>query len=208
LEAALLGAAGLLPSLRGHRGPLEPYVLSLQNSFARMPLPSLEPRIWKLWGVRPVNMPGRRIAAAAALFSSLVDPPDLLRTLAAQNAAALAAPFVSLRACGYWLDHHDPCAGPSRLPPAFVGRARALEIVLNVLIPAALASEEPSLVAHARRWWERLPRPASYGATRFIENALASEGVRLPLNARRAQGLLALSSDWCPKNGCGRCPLS
>ena len=60
----------------------------------------------------------------------------------------------------------------------------------------------------ARALFARLPRPAAYGVTKFIENALASEGVRVPMNARRAQGLLALHRDWCTQNGCGRCPLS
>ena len=122
-------------------------------------------------------------------------------------------PFTSLRARGYWRDHYDPCAGPARLPQALIGRPRALEIIANVIIPAALASGDRSLAANARGWWQRLPRPAAYGATRFLETALASEGTpvadeRLRVNARRAQGLLALHRGWCTQNGCGRCPLS
>jgi hypothetical protein len=208
LEASLLGAAGLLPTQRGHHGPVEPYAVRLERAFATKRQPALQARIWKLWGVRPVNMPMRRIAAAAALLQSLHEPSDLLMSLAAGEPGSLVSRFISLRARGYWLNHHDLCAGPSQLPPAFIGRARALEIVLNVLIPGALATGDAGLAEQGLRWWKRLPRPASYGSTRFIENALASEGVRIPLNARRAQGLLALSTAWCAKNGCGRCPLS
>ena len=51
--------------------------------------------------------------------------------------------------------------------------------------------------------------PARYGETRFLEENLASGGGdRLRLNARRAQGLLALNRDWCSQGGCGRCRLS
>jgi len=208
LEAALLGQAGLLPAQRGHRGPLHPHVEALASAYARMAAaPAPAAAGWKLWGVRPSNMPARRIAAAAALLEP--GPPSrLLAALDAPTVAGLCAPFLALRAGGYWRDHHDPCAGPARLPAAFIGRSRALEIAANVLIPAALAAGPAPLRARARWWWERLPRPATYGATRFIEEALASEGIRVPVNARRAQGLLLLQKDWCTQNGCGRCALS
>lgn len=113
-----------------------------------------------------------------------------------------------LDASGFWLTRYDVCAGPSRMPAALIGRSRALEILVNVVLPAAASSADGGLASKSRTLFERLPRPAAYGVTKFIENALASEGVRVPVNARRAQGLLALHRDWCMQNGCGRCPLS
>ncbi|MEX2246969.1 MAG: DUF2851 family protein [Dehalococcoidia bacterium] len=205
-EALLLGSAGLLPSQRGHRGPVEPYVETLERSFAKTQLPTLPAGSWKLWGVRPENAPARRVAAAAALGARTAAPSHLLGTVGDRIDDALRPLLTSAE--GYWLSHHDLCAGPARLPPALVGRSRALEILLNVVLPAACASGDQALAARARALHTRLPRPASYGVTRFLENALASEGVRVPLNARRAQGLLALHRDWCTQGGCGRCPLS
>jgi hypothetical protein len=206
VEALLLGAAGLLPSQRRHRGPVEPYVVQLERVFAAAALPSLEPSRWKLWGVRPENMPARRIAGCAALFAAGA-PSRLLAITSARTVNEAIAPL-AVRPDGYWRDRYDTCAEPSRLGNAFVGRSRALEIITNVVIPAGIASEDAALAANARALYARLPRPAAYGVTRFIENALASEGVRVPVNARRAQGLLALHRDWCSQNGCGRCPLS
>jgi hypothetical protein len=206
-EALLLGAAGLLPSQRSHRGPVERHVEELERLFAASGAPSLAPGAWKLWGVRPENAPARRLAAAAALLAELGRPSAALAILDAGTVNAVVRPL-TVSAGGFWLAHHDVCAGPCRLPPALVGRSRALEIALNVVVPVALASGDPALEAQARALYARLPRPAAYGATRFLENALASEGVRLPLNARRAQGLLALHRDWCTQGGCGRCPLS
>jgi hypothetical protein len=206
-EALLLGGAGLLPSQRRHRGPLERHVGDLERIFAESGAPSLAPGAWKLWGVRPENAPARRIAAAAALLGALGRPSAALAVLGARSAKDVVRPL-TVSASGYWLTHHDPCAGPCRLPAALVGRSRALEIALNVVVPAALASGDTDLEAKARALYGRLPRPAAYGVTRFLENALASEGVRVPLNARRAQGLLALHRDWCTQGGCGRCPLS
>ncbi len=80
--------------------------------------------------------------------------------------------------------------------------------MVNLLIPAGIASADAALAEYARALYARLPRPAVYGATRFIEEALASEGVRVPVNGRRAQGLLELRNNWCTQGGCGRCGLS
>ncbi len=205
-EALLLGTAGLLPSQRRHSGPLEPYVEGLERAFAAAHRHGTPPGGWKLWGVRPANAPARRIAAAAALLVSLGTPSALLRVLEARSVREAIAPF-DVRAAGYWLFHHDPCAGPSRLPPAFVGRARALEILVNVVLPVAVAGVGHAAEA-AHALYARLPRPAAYGATRSLEQALASDGIRVPVGARGAQGLLALHRDWCTQGGCGRCPLS
>jgi len=210
-EALLFGAGGLLPSQRGHVGPLEDYPAALERAWAALapragvrPLPA---GVWKLWGVRPENAAPRRVAAAAALLDRLGGPSALLAIARARRTAEAVAPLV-VAADGWWRDHHDLVAGPCRLPPGLVGRGRALEVVLNVVLPAACATGDGALAEGARALWALLPRPALYGATRFIEEALQSEGIRLPLNARRAQGLLALRRDWCTQNGCGRCPLS
>ncbi len=207
MEGLLLGSAGLLPSQREHRGPVEPYVSSLERAFQRSGLRALPGGTWKLWGVRPENYPARRIAGAAALFGRLDSPVAALSIVGARSVREATGPLL-VTARGFWLRRYDVCAGPCRLPPAFVGRSRALEMLVNVVLPAGAASDDEEVAAAARVLFDRLPRPAVYGATRFIENALASEGIRVPVNARRAQGLLALGRDWCTRNGCGRCPLS
>ncbi|HZP57646.1 MAG TPA: DUF2851 family protein [Dehalococcoidia bacterium] len=148
----------------------------------------LAPSAWKRSGVRPANQPARRIAAAAVLLAS-AGPEGLL---ACTDAASAGEAIAALRA-----------ASGGR-----IGRARAVEVLVNVVLPAAAASGEPARIAGAAALWAALPRPAAYGVTRFLEAALASHGTRPPMNARRAQGLLALHRDWCARDGCGRCPLS
>jgi hypothetical protein len=208
MEALLLGAAGLLPSQRRHRGPVEEHVTRLERIFAAAThIKPLEASRWKLWGVRPANMPARRIAGCAALFARHASPRGVLAALGARTVNEAISPFAG-HAVGYWRSHYDPCAAPTNLGAAFIGRSRALEIIINVVGPAAMASGDEALAAQARALYAKLPRPSAYGVTRFIESALASEGVRIPVNARRAQGLLALHRDWCSQNGCGRCPLS
>jgi hypothetical protein len=206
-EALLLGSAGLLPAQRGVQGPVHPHIDALQRSFDSSGLSSLGPASWKLWGIRPSNAPARRVAAAAAIFRAH-PPSDMLRGLGSKTVGELTAPFTRLSASGYWLHHYDPCAGPARMPAAFIGRSRALEILLNVLLPTAAASGDAGLAERARSHFAALPRPAAYGATKSLETALADQRERVTINARRAQGLLALHRDWCTQGGCGRCPLS
>jgi hypothetical protein len=207
IEALLLGGAGLLRSQRAHRGPVESHVIELESAFARAGIRPLPPDIWKLWGIRPENHPVRRIAGAAALFARLATPSDLFGTLEARSVREAIAPLL-VESAPFWRGRYDLCAAPCRLPASMIGRSRALEVLVNVVIPAAVGCGEESVRAQALRLYERLPRAASYGVTKFIENALASEGTRVPVNARRGQGLLALHRDWCTQNGCGRCPLS
>jgi hypothetical protein len=146
-------------------------------------------------GRAPENAPARRIAAAAALLHRLREPSTLLPIAQASTVNEAIAPLL-IASSGYWRTHHDVCAAPCRLPPAFVGRSRALEIVINVILPIACATGDPALAANARTLFARLPRTAVYGATKFIEAALSSEGIRVPVNARRAQGLLELQRNW------------
>ncbi|MBF6598913.1 MAG: DUF2851 family protein [Dehalococcoidia bacterium] len=203
-EALLLGSAGLLPSAR-QRASGDRHVVALERASTLAGLTPMPVASWKLWGVRPANAPARRIAAAAALLACAGRPSALLACAGAATTREALAPLLT-EATGYWRTHHDPCADACLLPPALIGRGRALELLVNVILPAAAI--DPSLGAPARALYAILPRPASYGATRFLEDALASSAERLPLGARRAQGLLALHRDWCTQGGCGRCPLS
>ncbi len=207
MEALLLGCAGLLPSQRAHHGPVEAHIDAMERIFAQARPSSLQSSTWKLWGVRPENAPARRVAAAAALLHRLGTPSALLGIAGANSVNEAIAPLL-ITSSGYWRTHHDVCAAPCRMPSAFVGRSRALEIVINVVLPIACATGDAALATNARTLFARLPRPAVYGATKFIEAALSSEGIRVPINARRAQGLLELQRNWCTQGGCGRCALS
>jgi Protein of unknown function (DUF2851) len=207
LEALLLGTAGLLPSQRAHDGAVESHVQTLEREFARARLTPGPGGAWKLRGVRPENAPTRRMAAAAALLARLGHPAQILAAVDAATVNEAIAPLL-IAADGYWRAHYDFCAAPCRLPPAFVGRSRALEIIINVVLPVACCIDDAATGAKARALFARLPRPAVYGATKFIEASLSSDGVRVPVNARRAQGLLELQRNWCTQGGCGRCALS
>ena len=119
-----------------------------------------------------------------------------------------------------------PSAGSGQ---ALIGRGRALEIVVNVVLPYAAACGDAALVRKAEALYGRLPRPAAYGAVRHLDRALRPFGFAqgrqgsgqalrqgsgqalggaVRVDARRQQGMLRLLRQYCTCGGCGRCPLS
>jgi hypothetical protein len=141
---------------------------------------------------RPANRPEHRLAGVAQL---LVRHRSLLEGPASFNAAASAREIVAA-----W-----------SAPPQ-IGRSRAIELLVNAVLPwaaaCALAREDGVAADAARDCFVRLPRPARYGALAFLENNLTDAEGALPVDARVQQGLLALYKTECTQGGCGRCRLS
>ena len=96
--------------------------------------------------------------------------------------------------------------GPDKVG-ALLGRERARELVVNVVLPfvatrAELRPKAASLLAE-------MPAAPPYGKTRFLEaNLRRADGWRAAGSALAQQGLLAYLGEWCSRGGCGRCPLS
>lgn len=136
-------------------------------------------------GLRPLAAPGRRLEAAGALVARLWPaghgpqwPPALV-----------------------------PAATPTALRVPGLGRAMALELLVNAVLPVALGSgawpAEATLAAYAA-----LPSPGTYGRLRPLERWLANGSERPFHGARALQGGLALHRDYCTRGACGRCTLS
>ncbi len=140
--------------------------------------------------VRPGNGPERRIAGAAALsarFAANGPAQALLALLALPPRRAAGALVRALSV------------------PGLIGRARAVELAVNAVLPSAAAvagsADEES---HAGAVYGALPLPVRYGAVRHLHRALAP----VRPSARRQQGMLYLLKQYCTQGGCGRCPLS
>lgn len=143
--------------------------------------------------VRPANHPARRLGGLARLLARHWPLDDV--TAAGPPRELIAA----------W------SAGGGADERALIGRARAIELLVNAVLPWRAACcermEDGDGASLARATFVALPRPARYGNLTFLENNLRAAG-RLPIDARRQQGLLALYKDECTQGGCGRCALS
>jgi hypothetical protein len=139
-------------------------------------------------GVRPRNRAEGRLAGAAALAARLAGPG---------LAASLIGPLAE-----------DGDAGGAILraltAKGLVGRARAIELAANAVLPLAAALCGDAGARQAEEVFAGLPLPARYGNVRHLHDAAAG----LRIDTRRQQGMLYLQKQYCTQGGCGKCPLS
>jgi hypothetical protein len=220
LQATLLGVAGLLPGQRGiavSAGWPDLLEAAWAEQAGALPRP-LPPGTWRLWRVRPENLPVRRLAGVSQLFDAwgAGDPLDrLLGDLeTAERAAnpALLASRWQARADddSFWAVHHDfgrPLPAPQ---PWLVGAGRAGEVVVNVLLPFAYAlgqaSSETALSDRALALYRRYPSgPPNRVVREMALQVGGADGPKIARGACRQQGLIHLYRHWCDSRDCAHC---
>ena len=210
-DALLLGSAGWLASQQGVLAS-DPYEIGLEAGWQTAGIPShIDP---PNSSQRPANHPARRLAGLACLLRRhhelLVDPGVLAEALSLGSSSLLRD--WSVPADEYWRAPLAPGRPIRRSPGALIGRSRAIELLVNAVLPwaAALAYRSGDLefarLAHSQ--FGALPTSARYGKLAFLEEHLSDDGEPPKLNACRQQGLLALYKQECTQGGCGSCPFS
>jgi hypothetical protein len=204
-EALLLGRASLLPSQRRLKAAGSSHVLRLEELWARRRSEPLAPELWQLSGLRPNNLPARRLAGFLRLLSRWPSLVAGLSTLEEADRAPVSRLLAAWQAPAesFWRNHHDLSGGSAAPGGALIGRGRALEMLINVVLPFAAAwGGAHSLDALSRRalaLFLRLPSAGSYGGTRFLESAFRplSGSDRGPGGACLQQGRLYLYQQYC-----------
>ncbi|MCK9519262.1 MAG: DUF2851 family protein, partial [Dehalococcoidia bacterium] len=136
-------------------------------------------------GLRPMAAPGRRLEAAGVL---------LARLWPAGAPASWPAPLVPERPL-------------KTLAVPGIGRAMALELVVNAVLPVAQTSGAWDGGA-IEACFTALPSPGTYGKLRRLECWLGGKPARPFRGAAELQGALLLHGEYCTKGACGRCPMS
>ncbi|MCS7207127.1 MAG: DUF2851 family protein [Dehalococcoidia bacterium] len=178
LAAVLLGSAGLLSGG-------DPLVRLWRETPWQ---PVLSPEAWCRAGVRPANRPARRLWGMAVLVARWWDEglPQALRRGAVNGPSALERV----------LTVPSPTGGP-----ALIGRSRAREVAVSVVLPFlwawATAQGNPSLRRAVWACWKVFPPPAENAVSRAMRALLP---MPIPSTARAQQGLLAwarrLGAPW------------
>ncbi len=135
-------------------------------------------------GLRPMASPGRRLEAAGALFARWwpVDETG-------------------------WPAGLTPPVGWRMASAAGIGRAAAIEVLVNAVLPVAFASGAWR-EAEVEETWRAIPSPGTYGRLKKLEGWLGGGGAAPPFtSAARLQGGLLMHADYCTKGACGRCPV-
>jgi Protein of unknown function (DUF2851) len=200
--------------------------------------------------LRPANRPERRLRGAAALaarfaasgpviyFTKLLDGHGALGDRAragkrkTENGNRVSSADSRFSVFGF-----RPVASlliAALTVPGLIGRARAIELLANAVLPLLAAAGPEERARRAEAVYHALPLPARYGAVRHLHEAVggsAEDGKRktkngsadfrfsnfdcraggeasVRINFRRQQGMLYLLKQYCTQGGCGRCPLS
>ena len=175
---------------------------------------------WVRGGVRPVNAPARRVAAAGHLCARLaetgpvqfclalreeLDQPQLLQQMV--NAFALPA------SCSrYWATHCDfgvPLRGAAQ---SLIGTERAREILINVLLPFMFALGEHTGDSGVSDWAVTSLRHAPAGGMNRLIRSMRDDVFGLPtkyvpMTAARHQGILHIYHAWCREKRCDSCAV-
>lgn len=206
--AVLFGLAGFLPVRRA-----DSYTRALwsrwwkwRSEFEDRVLPAT---LWSFAGSRPTNHPHRRLGAATALLAQRGDLWPVCRELLLSGRDPAVA-FLGLHD-DYWSRHCTLGGRPIKQPAELIGRARAHEIVINVVLPFALATgdTDPALASCARQQFAQHPPSAPNSALRRAVAHLLPSHTRALTTAAHQQGLLQVFEDFClhPTGPDGQCQL-
>jgi hypothetical protein len=218
-EAMLLGMAGLLPSQRMRCLPFvcEEWLKELEqtwHSFGQDE--SMSQSDWCLTHIYPNNFPVRRIIAQSRLLQRYCERGLLLNILELVAEAPLTKEAYWLESNlmivgdGYWLDHFDFDIRSRIKKSALLGRDKAGEIVVNVILPFTFtwwqAAGERELQQKALQLYLEHPKLAENEITCHMVRQLFMEHTS-GLTACQQQGLIHLFRDYCCQAKCSECPL-
>jgi hypothetical protein len=174
-------------------------------------------RDWELFKVRPGNLPVRRIAALGYLlcrfrekgwFQTLI---DFIRNSPLKKASGKLELALVVEAEGYWKDHFDFGTPALSAIPVLIGRERASEIIVNVLLPFSRAwgqiANETDLTDRAREIYHHYPCLESNSIESHMMNQLALSRGQVN-SAHRQQGLLHIYKTLCTQGKCSECDLA
>ena len=220
-QALLLGTAGLLPSQcsNWHLSDIsgDERTAKLERLWASLHLNgTMSEQDWHFGKVRPNNSPVRRIAAMACLLlryrkrglleemiHMIQDVPidtgcqELENALLVTTNAPRANHFIS--------------SWPSEpIMPTLLGRGRAADIAVNVLLPFTAAwgklNSRPEITRKAYYFYCHYPRLAANALEQHMRHQLRLNSDVVD-SAQRQQGLIHVYQTLCSQGKCSVCPL-
>ena len=226
-EALLLRAAGLIPDDSRTREwddeSLEHYRKVRQRADEVPPPPdrSADPILWRFAGVRPQNHPARRLAGAAHVIAANIETGLAKRCLdlwqetsGTRDDTELFAQLFTNSSDSYWTRRYTWGGKRTNKPIALIGKGRAAQIVVNVVIPFSLAvardNRDLNLESKVFATYVACPPLPTNAVLRLMAYRLFGTDPPRPLirNARRQQGLIQIYQDWCSEDPlCQQCSI-
>lgn len=230
LSALLFGAAGFLKRPEGDTidtalaNFLDPLIERWNGLRHVLQIEPLQVSSWKFFKLRPQNFPTRRIAALIALIQKF-NRKGMLENLSSivmseentlKNINMELRQFFIVPATDFWIRYNDfknvkAFADPRR-PGALIGRSRADDLVVNVVLPILLLYASSTLNAKLEnRIWELLrvfPALQHNHITKKMGGQLClnrGEKNYVRNTALIQQGTINLHKNWCSTYACQAC---
>ena len=172
---------------------------------------------WHFFKVRPGNHPTRRLVAMSYLlfrYRKRGILPGLLDSICQDGTCPEYRPLeeaLYVPATGYEEDNPGYGRPGRRTTPALLGRGRAADIVINVLLPMAAVRAEseshPGLAHQIQEIYHQYPRLTTNNLEKHMQNQLGITHSRIN-SARRQQGLIHIYRRLCSRGKCSVCPLN
>jgi hypothetical protein len=168
---------------------------------------TMNSRCWHVFRVRPDNHPVRRLCGAACLLARFWEMDGLLEgALRLINESGSCTDHIE---AGFMVNSAERYSGRKH---TLIGRGRAREIVVNVVLPFAYAWAEATahtrLVKHVLELYRGYSKMCENEITRDLTALLLGPGASGLVNsARRQQGLIHLATTVCYKHRCTVCPV-
>ena len=201
LKALLLGAAGLLPSQCEGKAKSENFkeISQLENIWQSLKVENnMNYADWHFFRMHPRNFPTSRLMATAHLLDRYFDDGLLGGVLNLINEAIPGKRAISIEK-GFII-------------PDLLGQGRAREIVINIVLPFALAWAETNAQKetkqHVFQLYRNYPKSSENQITRYLSRLFWNEGKSSSINsAQRQQGMIHLYKTFCQVQRCRDCPV-
>ncbi len=218
IQSYLTGASGLLPSQRGHKDGGGSYVKELEKIWkGNSSIRPMSLGDWVLYKVRPGNYPVRRIMALSKIvfryykYGWLETWRRMLERAATEDSHVDMGSLLRVRAEGYWAFHYDFSMAQTNCGSWLLGRERATDILVNVILPFFTAWYSSRNLSHLVDSLVRIRRLCPASETNSIQRHMltqlkAEKG--LVNSALRQQGLLHLYKAYCTQGRCYDCLIN
>jgi hypothetical protein len=233
IQAVLFGVAGLLPSQSFQRlrpGEVDdPFIHHLESLWLASEASKAPTRMtaeqWRFAKMRPANYPTRRIPAISQLLGACDE--SLMSVFLPMIEAAATADRRGLQrirrklletlmppSAGYWAEHSHFGKGIPQKGAALIGKDRASDIIVNILLPIALVwaddVQSPRLRDAVQRLYDSHPKLQANHITQQVEAQIFTTQQPVKLispSAKTQQGALFIYRNFCSSQLCDDCPI-
>ncbi len=220
-QALLLGTAGLLPSQRSnwHRENKsgDKQIDKLEKLWVSCPhRESMPDSAWHLFKVRPNNFPVRRLVAMSYLIlryqekGILEEMVNMIKEAPLGKGHHRLVEGLLITTEGYWANHFDFGLDSRVKTRSLLGRRRAADIAVNVLLPFTFAwgkfTSQPELEQRSLDLYHSFPKLVDNTVERHMSNQLGLDSSQVN-SAQRQQGLIHIYNTLCTQGRCHCCPL-